>query len=149
MSPRSLSVRERVSPGDSRGPSLFASALQQVVLAANRQARAVNLRVQIRVNIDDVFLTGSASGVEYVLQDFGQLATAINLHLNIHKCGWWPDPATTVLPQRHPLLHSVKRPERLTPLSVPFADAAFMEAELQRILTKVESLQEELVKLIT
>ena len=146
-SPLSLKVWRVVQQGDPLGPSLFASALQVVLLAANRQARALTPPVQIRAYMDDVSLTGLAEGLEYVLQDLGQLATEITLDLHHHKCGWWPGANDTRSSQLQPLLHSVIRPEGLSLLAVPFGDSSFMDTEVQRLVAKEELIQEELVKL--
>lgn len=66
---------------------------------------------------------------------------------NYHKCGWWPHSRDMTSLQRHPLLHSVLRPEELILLSVPCGDASFMDAKSQRLLVKEEHLQKELGKL--
>lgn len=86
--------------------------------------------------MDDISLTGSAPGLERMLQDICLLAIEIYLTLNFQNCGWWPGLTETLSPQRLPLLHSVLQPKGLNLFSVPLGDTSFIDASSQRLLAE-------------
>ena len=106
-SPRHIKVEEGVQQGDPLGPSLFASALQLILVTAHRATRPSDTPVAIRAYLDDVSVTGTPLGVGSTLVDIADLSAEINLDLNLRKCACWPGllPPDTSTPPALQRLH--------------------------------------------
>ena len=144
--PHHISVEEGVQQGDPLGPSLFASALQLILVTAHRATRLSDTPVEIRAYLDDVSVTGTPIGVSSILADIAALSSEINLELNLRKCAWWPGllPPDTGTP---PALQRLHRPEGHSLLSIPFGQAEFVKSTLDTRLQTQASLAEELLQL--
>ncbi|MEO0797565.1 MAG: hypothetical protein AAFX93_20680, partial [Verrucomicrobiota bacterium] len=117
--PHHISVKG-VQQGDPLGPSLFASALQLILVTAHRATRLSDTPVEIRAYLDDVSVTGTPLGVFPTLADIAALSSEINLELNLRKCAWWPGllpPDTGTLPA----LQRLHRSKGHSLLSIPFS----------------------------
>ena len=81
--PRCITVEEGVQQGDPLGPSLFASALQLVLVTVHRSLHSRASPVTLRAYLDDVSVTGSPLDVSATLADISALAAEIHLDLNL------------------------------------------------------------------